>query len=166
MQKARTKKTDIESVFLRRSAEIVNQRKDSNLFHEYLGADHEPLFFYQFIEQLKEADLDYLSDAYLSHTLVEQAGLEEDIVDQINNTSDRIAKEQYLDILKNRKSRRSLIIHKNQPLDDTLSGDTLLRKMEKLYFSGSLKEDRKRFSRPHCLQKPFATGGTVPDCVR
>ncbi len=83
---------------------------DSSLYHDDLSDSNAPVYFHQFMEHAERHGLQYLSEAHFFET---QAGIfPPNVVDVLNQVSDsRIAKEQYLDFLKGRRFRQTLLCH-------------------------------------------------------
>jgi methyltransferase-like protein/2-polyprenyl-3-methyl-5-hydroxy-6-metoxy-1,4-benzoquinol methylase len=95
---------------LKRELEIVRNRADSYLFHEHLETHNEPLFFHQFAERAAGHDLRYLSETQLSEMIPSNyAPNVEETLQRLG--SSLIHVEQYLDFLRNRTFRRTLLCH-------------------------------------------------------
>jgi len=100
------------------------QGGDSYLFHEFLEESNEPLYFHQFAERLDQVDLQYVAEADLSESNPNR--LSGEAVNTLNQLGeDLLAREQYLDFLRNRTFRESLVGHKGLPVDRDLSMDRL-----------------------------------------
>jgi methyltransferase-like protein/cyclopropane fatty-acyl-phospholipid synthase-like methyltransferase len=98
---------------LRDEAGVLAAQPDSYLFHEHLEDDNEPLYFYQFMERTEAAGLQYLSDADFSTMVPANFGAE--VAGMLGNVS-RLAQEQYLDFLRNRTFRASLLCQSERRL--------------------------------------------------
>ncbi|MGE0860513.1 MAG: methyltransferase regulatory domain-containing protein [Gammaproteobacteria bacterium] len=101
---------------LREELEVLKDRDDSYLFHEHLEVNNTPLYFYQFAERMAAAGLRYLGEASLNSMLPHGYS------PQIRETLARIAPdiirhEQYLDFLRNRTFRRTLMCHEETELE-------------------------------------------------
>ncbi|WP_013628089.1 methyltransferase regulatory domain-containing protein [Rubinisphaera brasiliensis] len=111
---------------LQRELEIVKHRQDSYLFHEHLEQDNDPLFFYQFAEQASSHGLRYLSETQFSEMVPSRFSPE--ITQTLQTLSrDIIHAEQYLDFLRNRTFRRTLICRADRTLQRELGADQLQR---------------------------------------
>ncbi|GAB5442172.1 MAG: lysine methyltransferase [Fuerstiella sp.] len=98
---------------LTRELEIVRNRADSYLFHEHLEDNNEPLFFHQFAERAASHDLRYLCETQLSEMIASNYSPKvEETLQQLG--SSLIHVEQYLDFLRNRTFRRTLLCHSRQ----------------------------------------------------
>jgi methyltransferase-like protein/cyclopropane fatty-acyl-phospholipid synthase-like methyltransferase len=93
---------------------------DSYIFHESLEAHNDPIYFYQFAERAAKHDLRYLGEANFS------AMLAEDFPSEVAATlteigRDIIEMEQYMDFVRNRMFRQTLLCHAETALDRTLT---------------------------------------------
>ena len=98
--------------------------RDSSLFHDDLADCNAPVYFYQFVEHAARYGLKYLAEA---HFFEMQAGVfPPHVVETLNQISDsQIAKEQYLDFLKGRRFRQTLLCHSECSLDYALRPEKL-----------------------------------------
>ncbi|MCR9198864.1 MAG: class I SAM-dependent methyltransferase, partial [Planctomycetaceae bacterium] len=95
---------------LKREAELIRPRADSYLFHEHLEANNEPLFFHEFAERAGQHGLRYLCETQLSEMIPANYGEKVDETLQQLGSS-LIHVEQYLDFVRNRTFRRTLLCH-------------------------------------------------------
>jgi methyltransferase-like protein/2-polyprenyl-3-methyl-5-hydroxy-6-metoxy-1,4-benzoquinol methylase len=96
--------------FLRSELEKLHKLPDAYLFHDHLEEHNSPIFFYEFIERAAAHQLRYLADVELS-TMVLQ-----NFPDQVGQVLQRICNdliqlEQYMDFLRNRTFRQTLLCH-------------------------------------------------------
>jgi len=92
---------------------------DAYLYHEYLEENNIPILFYQFIEHAKQHDLQYLGDIGIGSMLAAQ--FPQSIQEKLNMFgNDIIRQEQYMDFLRNRSFRRSLLCHTQHKLNRSL----------------------------------------------
>ncbi|MGE0826406.1 MAG: methyltransferase regulatory domain-containing protein [Candidatus Binatia bacterium] len=98
--------------------------RDSSLFHDDLAECNAPVYFYQFVEHAARYGLKYLAEAQFFEM---QAGIfAPDVVETVNQISDSlIAKEQYLDFLKGRRFRQTLLCHSDRELEYSLTPDKI-----------------------------------------
>jgi len=108
---------DLYRMVLQKEFERISEFTDSSLFHDDLAELNAPVYFYQFVDHATRHGLKYLSEA---HFFEIQTGIFSDkVVDVLNRMSDSaVAKEQYLDFLKCRRFRQTLLCHDDQALDD------------------------------------------------
>ncbi|HZF13139.1 MAG TPA: class I SAM-dependent methyltransferase [Thermoanaerobaculia bacterium] len=109
---------DAHSQFLASTLEHLEEHLDqpSYLIHEYLEASNTPLYFHRFVERAAQHGLQYLGEA--DSDLLGGEGFRPAIAQRLQAfAADRIEHEQYLDFLRNRAFRRSLLCHAEAPLD-------------------------------------------------
>ncbi|MEO1527935.1 MAG: class I SAM-dependent methyltransferase [Planctomycetota bacterium] len=114
---------------------ILRSSEDSYVFHEHLEQHNEPLFFYEFVQRAEESGLRYLADAQFSTMIPSEFS------DSTQQTLRSIAPgiiqmEQYLDFLRNRKFRQSLLCRSEVEPDRSIAP----RRLERLFVSGPLSE--------------------------
>jgi methyltransferase-like protein len=84
--------------------------------HEHLETVNQPMYFYQFAAQAAEAGLQFLSEAELSSMSLQ--GLAADVRNIVKQLSKNIIEcEQYVDFIRNRTFRRTLLCHRDTPID-------------------------------------------------
>ncbi|HEY7187842.1 MAG TPA: methyltransferase regulatory domain-containing protein [Vicinamibacterales bacterium] len=91
-------------------AERAARAPDSYLYHEHLERSNTPIYFHQFIERAGRVGLQFLSEADVSEMLTSQlpaavAGTLERI------SADLLHLEQYMDFVRNRQFRQTLLCH-------------------------------------------------------
>ena len=108
---------DLYRMVLQKELDRITEFADSSLFHDDLSEYNAPVYFYQFAEHAKCHGLKYLSEA---HFFEIQTGIFPGrVAEVLNRISDSaLAKEQYLDFLKCRRFRQTLLCHHDRPLDD------------------------------------------------
>jgi methyltransferase-like protein len=96
--------------FLRSELETLRQLPDAYLFHDHLEEHNSPIYFHQFIERAAAHQLRYLAEVNLS-LMVRQNFPEQ--VDQVLQRvcNDLTQLEQYMDFLRNRSFRQTLLCH-------------------------------------------------------
>ena len=103
---------------LRQELEILSRMNDSYLYHEHLESVNQPVHFYEFAERLAEHRLQYLSESrfgsMLTYDLPERA---QNVLDNVS----LIEREQYLDFLRNKAFRSSLLCHKEVAIERDVS---------------------------------------------
>ncbi|MCH8828890.1 MAG: methyltransferase regulatory domain-containing protein [Planctomycetes bacterium] len=109
---------------LLRELEIIRGRQNSYLFHEHLEEVNEPEFFYEFIERAEGRNLRYLSEVQFSEMVPANYGSHIDTTLR-DLGAGLIHTEQYLDFLKNRTFRRTLLCHKEVELNRQLGSEQL-----------------------------------------
>ncbi len=99
---------DPYALLLARELEAIGAMSDAYLEHEHLERDNAPLYFHEFCERLGSVPLRYLCDTDL-HLMVTR-----DLSDEVRATlerlaDDQISMEQYLDFVRNRQFRTSVL---------------------------------------------------------
>ena len=111
--------TDAYSVLLKSEAEFLSKMSDYYLFHEHLSPDNEALYFHQFLQRAVDSELQFLGEASLTTMLPEQFPPEvRDVLGQISGDIARM--EQYMDFVRNRTFRQTLLVHQEVEIDRTL----------------------------------------------
>ncbi|MEX2140215.1 MAG: class I SAM-dependent methyltransferase [Pirellulales bacterium] len=107
------------SSLLRGESERIRNNADSYVLHEHLEAINEPVYFYQFADAAAAKGLQFIAEAQSGARWLEGLGPEaEQAVRQV--ARDVVEYEQYLDFLRNRMFRRSLLCHADVPLHRNL----------------------------------------------
>lgn len=134
-EQARTEGDPYRSV-LKQERERIRGFADSSLFHDDLAEENAPVYFYQFVEDAARHGLQYLSEAHFTET---QAGVfPASVVAVLNQIADSlIAKEQYLDFLKGRRFRQTLLCHAACELDRIPRPE----RMAQFYLASPLRTD-------------------------
>ncbi len=108
--------SDAYSHLLRSELERVRNTADSYVLHEHLEVVNEPVYFYEFAETAAAKGVQFIAEAQSGARFTEALGPEADqIVRQLSR--DVIEYEQYLDFLRNRMFRRSLLCRNDVTLD-------------------------------------------------
>lgn len=89
------------------------------VLQEFLIEENRPLYFYEFINRAHAQGLHYLADAHLHTMIVNNFFPETEAVFQPFN-ADLLQQEQFLDFLRNRSLRHTLLCHAGTPLNRTL----------------------------------------------
>jgi methyltransferase-like protein/cyclopropane fatty-acyl-phospholipid synthase-like methyltransferase len=111
---------------LQKELESILVRSDHAFFHDDLGEINTPVYFYQFVEHATQHSLQYLSEA--DFVEIQLGVCPPKVVEVLKQISgNRIAQEQYLDFLKGRRFRQTLLCHAGTKFDDEPRVDTLRR---------------------------------------
>jgi methyltransferase-like protein/cyclopropane fatty-acyl-phospholipid synthase-like methyltransferase len=110
---------------IQEEADQLRPQTDSYFLHEELEAVNDPVYFHQFAERAAAHGLQYLSEARWSSF---DANLPPELDEALKQmTSDLIEREQYLDFLRNRTFRRTLLCHADVPLNRNPTSDLVTR---------------------------------------
>jgi len=112
------------AALLRQEMTLLQRTPDTYLLHEHLEECNEPLYFNQFTERAAGKQLQYLGEASVSLMMPSQFGAEtEQLLREIS--PDLLQMEQYMDFLRNRMFRQTLLTHANVKLDHALRPPSL-----------------------------------------
>jgi SAM-dependent methyltransferase/methyltransferase-like protein len=106
---------------------------DTAIFHDLIALENHPIYFHEFVSAAARYQLQYLAEANVFE--MSDGILRESVRERLAGLQDIIEKEQYLDILKGRAFRQTLLCHAGRSISRLLDGTTL----EALYFSASVE---------------------------
>ena len=105
---------DVAAV-VRRQAEGVLDRGDASLLHDELAEVNEPVYFHELVAHAERHGLQYLAEADFFE--MQTGVLSEPIAETLRAVDDPIRREQYLDFLKGRMFRQTLLCRAELELD-------------------------------------------------
>ncbi|MBC2714110.1 MAG: methyltransferase domain-containing protein [Desulfobacteraceae bacterium] len=115
---------DPYALLLKNEIESLKSSGDWYIFHDYMEVVNTPIYFHQFIERAGKHDLQYLADA--SFSMMFHNDFSEEVNLTLENVShDIIQKEQYMDFLRNRQFRQTLLCKKERELKRNLDSESL-----------------------------------------
>jgi methyltransferase-like protein len=98
------------STLLRTELEALRHQADHYLYHEHLEDVNEPLYFHQFAERALATGLRYLGEARL--TTMVTGNFTHSVQKALETVAeDQIQAEQYMDFVRNRTFRETLLVH-------------------------------------------------------
>lgn len=104
------------SLALNQELERMKSLSDNYLRHDILGDINQPIYFHEFAAQLAAAGLQYLSEPELDQMLA--ANFPQKVQDALTiQGASIIVQEQYMDFVRNRSFRQSLVAHRGAKLD-------------------------------------------------
>jgi len=107
---------------------------DYYFYHDSLEKTNEPVYFHQFIEAAMQEGMQYLGEADLASMVVQN--FPQPIKETLQKIAPNIvAMEQYMDFLRNRTYRQTLICHQEIKLSRNISSENL----QAFYFAAPLK---------------------------
>jgi len=110
---------------LQEEAEWLQKEADWYVFHEHLEDYNEPVYFHQFVQRAAAKGLQYLGEA-LNHTY-HMHDLRPEVRDRLWQLSgDLLHLEQYVDFLRNRMFRQTLLCHDDVQLSRAPSAEILM----------------------------------------
>ncbi len=116
---------------------------DALLYHDDLAPVSTPFYFHEFIEHAAAHELDFLSEADLAQSQMRDAP--ERVGELIASLPrDVVVREQYLDFLRNRMFRQTLLVHAGTPVQRTIDD----RHLETLAMASPARWDGEGFETP------------------
>ncbi len=107
------------TLVLREEFERISKGSPEVLYHDELGEDYEPVYFHQFMEHAGRYDLQFLGEAEFPE--MQQKALTPSAREVLEKLSDDILlKEQYLDFMRGRAFRRTLLCHRKVKLEHSI----------------------------------------------
>jgi methyltransferase-like protein len=103
------------AAIMRRQSERLLERSDETLFHDELAAVNEPVYFHEFVSHAAGCGLQYLAEADFFE--MQTGVLPEPLSDELLGVDDVIRSEQYLDFVKGRMFRQTLLCRAELEID-------------------------------------------------
>jgi methyltransferase-like protein/cyclopropane fatty-acyl-phospholipid synthase-like methyltransferase len=105
--------------YLRQELEKINKADDGYIAHDFLEADNDPLYFTDFLKAAAKFGLGYLGDADPSTMIIQN--LPGPAAQTLKSLKlGLLATEQYMDFVRNRTFRSTLLCHSSETLSRTL----------------------------------------------
>ncbi len=112
------------ALLLENELELIKRSEDSYIFHEHLEEKNSPVYFHQFVDRAHQHGLQYLAEAEFSSMLT--SGFPKEVDEVLQGISKNlVAAEQYMDFLRNRLFRQTLLCHGELSLKRTLLAKNL-----------------------------------------
>jgi methyltransferase-like protein/SAM-dependent methyltransferase len=113
---------DPYGLLLQTELDNIRRSSDSYLFHDHMEVVNAPVYFYQFAERAERHGLQYLSEADFSTVLT--SGFPDEVAETLDQISDDLIRnEQYMDFVRNRMFRQTLLCRKSISLKRGLGGE-------------------------------------------
>lgn len=112
------------SLLLKSEVEAIRQSRDAYLFHEHLEECNEPVYFYQFAERASAHGLRFLGEVELAAMVPGNNPPEVESVLRML-APDLLHMEQYMDFLRNRMFRQTLLCHRHHTPNYSLRPEQL-----------------------------------------
>lgn len=112
------------SALLKQELETLRQQADHYLYHEHLEEVNDPVYFHQFAEKAAGRGLRYLGEARIGTMVTGNFGAEVEKTLRML-ASDQIQMEQYMDFLRNRMFRESLLCSDKSTPNWSINPDSL-----------------------------------------
>ena len=112
------------SALVRQELDVLSKTPDSYLLHEHLEEYNEPLYFHEFADRAARGGLQYLGEAQITTMFAGRFGSEVERTLRLIS-ADLLHMEQYMDFLRNRMFRQTLLCHADVKLDHSLRPESL-----------------------------------------
>ncbi|MBI9074872.1 MAG: methyltransferase regulatory domain-containing protein [Desulfatibacillum sp.] len=111
-------------LILKNEMDLLKKSKDYYLFHDHLEEENLPMYFHQFAESADKHGLQYLGESEFSTMLT--SGFAKEVSDTLKRISKNIIQtEQYMDFVRNRMFRQTLLCKKGAAINRNISQDRL-----------------------------------------
>lgn len=117
--------SDLYRLILDTELDLVTRSSNASLFHDDLGKINEPVYFHQFAAHAARNDLQFLGEAEIE--MMNQR-LPRQVAEKLREfAGDIIAREQYIDFIKCRRFRQTLLCRADVPLRRTIDPGLVTR---------------------------------------
>lgn len=117
---------NVYGALLKNELAHLNNYPDSFLLHDVLGQENTPFYFHEFVTQAGNHGLAYLAESSFSEMLT--VNFPEKVRQTLGQLDNQIiAQEQYMDFLRNRSFRQTLLCRATTPLNRNITPDRLTR---------------------------------------
>ena len=118
---SRAASDEVYSGLLNEQMTLLDSVSDEYIYHEYLEENNQPIWFLEFDNRLRAAQLRYLADTDFG-SMVAFSSFDQELESELDElASDLHNKEQYLDLMRNRSFRQSLVCHQELSPDYAIS---------------------------------------------
>lgn len=105
-------------------SEYLEKKPDSVMLHDELEAINSPCYFYEFVERAETHGLQYLAEAHFPYVM--PGNLPKSVTQRIGQMATSLVEiEQYMDFVRNRTFRQTLLCHPEQKIDRRLKPERL-----------------------------------------
>ena len=102
---------------------ILFKSPEHYILHEYLEDVNTPFYLHEFVEQANARGLAYLGDTEIQSMYA--GNMPDDAKKVLHAMDDVVRQEQYMDFIRNRRFRKTLITHKDNKLDYNLTPEQM-----------------------------------------
>lgn len=119
---------------LKDEIDLISGSSDSHLFHDHMEVHNTPYYFQEFVSAARAEGLAYVADFNLATLFL--GSYSEKARETLSKVKDPGEAEQYLDFLSNRRFRRSILCHADQPVHRSIGPDQI----RGLFYFADLKQ--------------------------
>lgn len=117
---------------LQNELNLLSKVGDAYIAHEHLERHNHPVYFHEFVQSASDHDLQYLAEAEFNTMLA--SNFSPEVASTLQKISTNIVQqEQYMDFLRNRTFRSTLLCHKSVELNRNVNAECL----KELYVAAS-----------------------------
>jgi methyltransferase-like protein/SAM-dependent methyltransferase len=127
-------------MFLKQELDLLSKQSDNYLFHDHLEENNHPMYFTDFVKMFLPKGLRYLGEADFCVMLPSQFSPEAQQTLR-NIAPEQVQLEQYMDFLRNRMFRQSLLVRPEVRPNYTLQPEI----MKKFRVSSPLRPEKEKF---------------------
>jgi len=114
-------------LMLKQHLELLQKHSDSYLFHEFLEEHNDPIYFLEFCDRLTRHGLRYLGESEFG-MMVASTSFPAEVQQTLSELAPNlIEQEQYMDFLRNRMFRQTLICHSHQRPNYDVRAETVTK---------------------------------------
>lgn len=110
-------------LLLKSELEAISKAADNYLLHDHLEEENTAFYFHQFVSHAARHGLQYLSESSLSPMIA--ANFPESVSKTLSQLGQVIAQEQYMDFLRNRMFRQTLLCKAGLTVQRSISADRM-----------------------------------------
>jgi methyltransferase-like protein/SAM-dependent methyltransferase len=146
---------EIHAPLLKAESRTLDEISDNFILHDHLEAENHPVYFHEFVRHAGEHGLAYLGESRIGLMWTEAFG--PSVSARLKAvTTDLIEMEQYMDFLRNRVFRSTLLCHEDQRIDRSVRPDRLAG----LFISATVTQQEPSKDTP-AGWTPFVLGGAA-----
>jgi methyltransferase-like protein len=109
---------------LKQEIELLGKEQDAYLFHDHLEENNHPVYFHEFAAHAKRHGLAYLAEADFSSMLL--SNLPKGAAEGLKPVAgDLVRLEQYMDFIRSRMFRQTLLVHEGVPIRRKLEAQAI-----------------------------------------
>ena len=125
-------------ILLKNELNMLKDKEDYYLYHEHLEEVNDPVYFYQFVERSAGHGLKYLGEADFG--VMSPDNFPQQVKTMLQTVAtNRVEMEQYMDFVRNRLFRQTLLVHDHMKVDHTLDPERVVQ----LYVSSPAKPEQE-----------------------
>jgi len=106
---------EIYQPILEKEFERHMRHETADIFHDDFAESYQPFYFHEFVAQLEKHDLQFLSESEI--TAMSMHSFSKDVQEMVPSFESIVEREQYLDFLRGRVFRQTLVCHKKIELN-------------------------------------------------